>query len=100
MKLIKLKSGPYILTSEDPIPHVFPCVVAEKLSNGEYDFFQLDTVNDIDSTTQRVIIGSTNIKIVSLTNSAILDLSEIKDIMGELTEQDVIFDEQGKFKLL
>lgn len=47
-----------VLVSDEPLSKTkFPYIVLEELINGKYAFFQIDTINDIDEKTQKLLIG-------------------------------------------
>ena len=56
IQVIKTDKG-YVAVSDEEIklPKVYPLIVLEKLTNGKWDFWQIDNPNDLDIKNQRYI---------------------------------------------
>jgi hypothetical protein len=90
MKMKKLSEDHYIIVDDSDIK--IGDIVAERLLIGDYGFFTIHTLNDIDKTTQKVITHSTqpleNINFVDEAEGKIipkikpLSLSEVKELLG------------------
>lgn len=82
MKLIKINEDHYVVVNDSPIE--VGDFVAEKLLTGNYDVFQIDTLNDIDVATQKKITHSTRSSLENIYKQSPINLSlqEVKELLG------------------
>ena len=85
MKIIKLSEEQYIVVDDSEIK--IGDIVAEKLLTGKYDLFTIHTLNDVDKSTQKKIVYSTqpeSLCMGSMQSVLPLFLSEVKELLGEV----------------
>ena len=79
MKLIELNSNHYVVVDDSEINT--GDIVAEKLNTGKYELFEIQTPNDIDVSSQELVIYTTDI---NDNERYYIPLSEAKELIGKV----------------